>query len=382
MTDDLLKRHLAENERLARMMRETDPWQKIKAADDATLRAHERLSQSVPMPGEGLRSQMELLARPLEQSLAHLPGFKLGKLAEQIESLTQPVAGMLQQVQAALPNTRIAEIIQSGLKPFDRAKIAEKLQALEPLNQAQAWLKVLHEQELERQRRWGVILGDIAEQMREWPREIRAQLDTLFAKGWCLDPEMPVVSGRQLVEAFRRGEEQEAQLWLVRYFTRRLDSIESNLVERHPTRAGVIADAFAAHREGRYSLSIPALLAQADGVIHDRHERQLYSKNSGANLKKLLDELPDDDMRAIALAAFYMDIPLTRKTDHLPPDFDGLNRHAVLHGTDPSYGTEINSLRAVSILNLASYLATEDAEEAEETEADVDATAAADAPAS
>jgi hypothetical protein len=52
------------------------------------------------------------------------------------------------------------------------------------------------------------------------------------------------------------------------------------------------------------------------------------------------------------------DAPLTRDTRQLPAGFDGLNRHAVLHGTDPNYGTEVNSLRAVSVLNLASYLLT------------------------
>ena len=63
------------------------------------------------------------------------------------------------------------------------------------------------------------------------------------------------------------------------------------------------------------------------------------------------------------LSSFYMSVfmlntPLTKNTKHLPSGFDGLNRHAVFHGTDPNYGTEINSLRAISVLNLASYVLT------------------------
>ncbi len=120
----------------------------------------------------------------------------------------------------------------------------------------------------------------------------------------------------------------------------------------------IIADALKAHREGRFHLSIPVLLAQADGVVHDSFKRQLFSKQTKFNLAGLTDSFPVEDFRAIFMAAFYVDTPLTRNTKELPEGFDGLNRHAVLHGTDPGYGTEINGLRAVSILNLASYLAT------------------------
>jgi hypothetical protein len=95
-------------------------------------------------------------------------------------------------------------------------------------------------------------------------------------------------------------------------------------------------------------------------VVHDKHQRQLFSKKNDTNLKDVLDSLPDDDTRAIFMSVFFGDIALTRNTKKLPANFDGLNRHAVLHGLDPKYGTEVNGLRAVSILNLASYLVAEE----------------------
>lgn len=266
-------------------------------------------------------------------------------MRKQIEALTKPLAG-------------IAERLDAYAK-----QATPQLEALlEPLKQTQSWIELMRFQEAERLQRWSTLWADLETQLREWPRKLRAQLDVLFAQGWCLDSEMPLTTGGDLAQAFLEGDEEGAQAWLMDWFTQRLDAIEQTLVERHPARAAVLAQAFDAHRQGLYALSIPVLLIQAEGVVQDRYQRQLFSKKAHANLKRLFEELPDDDMRAILIGAFYVDIPLTRNTNELPDGFNGLNRHAVLHGTDPNYATQVNGLRAVSLLNFASYLVFEEAQ--------------------
>lgn len=343
MSDDFWKRHLEETERLARL---ADPLREFKALRSPMLRAQEQFEVLCRDPLGDIRAQLKALTYPLEQLPAWLKDeYGMNAIAKQMKALADPVGRAAEQLKAIYPQDTIA----------DQLKVL-----LEPFSAAQALLRAFQSEEEERLRRWSTMFDDIARQLRELPDEVRGQLAVLMDKGWCLDPEMPHTWGRDLAEAFRQGDEEEAQQWLIDYFKGRVDEIEQTLVDRHPARGAIIADAFKAHREGRYHLSISVLLAQADGVIHDKHQRQLFSKKRTANLIEVLSDLPDDDMRAIFMAAFYVDIPLTRNTQLLPVGFDGLNRHAVLHGTDPNYGTMINSLRAVSILNLASYLVSEE----------------------
>lgn len=332
-----------DTERLARL---ADPLRELRAMQSPLLRAHEQLAATL-RPFAGLQDQLKAIANPLGQLPDWLKDFDNSRLNEQIRALTQPLVDVNAQIQAFMPPDTIRAQIEALLKPF---------------NDAGAWFKAYMDEEEARRRQWTSLFDDIARQLEGLPDEIRAQLAALMDRGWCLDPEMPHTWGRELVEAIEQGEEDEVQKWLIAYFRKRLGEIEQALVERHPNRAVLITDAFRAHREGRHGLSIPVMLAQADGVIHDRHKRQLFSKRKGTNLQGVLAMLPDNDLRAMVVAAFYVDTPLIRNTEHLPEGFEGLNRHAVLHGTSPDYGTEVNGLRAVSILNLASYLATEDAD--------------------
>lgn len=300
--------------------------------EDPMLRAREQLEAAHLEPMRRAQEQIAAMFRdPMEQ------------FREQIKAITDPLAGFRDAMEQQGAN------FQQQLREI-----------LDPFRGARDWLKAYQEEQREQLQQWRSLLDDFSRQMAEMPARLRAQLAVLMERGWCLDPEMPHNWGVDLVSTIQEGEEEEAQQWLVDYFRQRLDEIEKEVVERHPQRAAIIAEAFAAHREGRYALSIPVMLAQAEGVVHDKHQRQLFSKKNDANLKDVLDSLPDDDTRAIFMSVFFADIPLTRNTKKLPANFDGLNRHAVLHGLDPKYGTEVNGLRAVSILNLASYLVAEE----------------------
>lgn len=326
-------KQLEEMERLARL---ADPARQLRELNPLR-QAQEALRQNSLLETQARMKALELpvwLTQSGQQSLH-----------QQIEALTKPLSDIARQLEAY------------------RKQALPQIEALaEPLRQTQRWLESMRSQEALRIERWNSIWDDLARTLREWPLELRAQLDVLFAQGWCLDSEMPLTTGGDLAQAFLEGDEEGAQAWLMDWFTQRLDAIEQTLVERHPARAAVLAQAFTAHRQGLYALSIPVLLIQAEGVVQDRYQRQLFSKKAHVNLKRLIEELPDDDMRAILIGAFYVDIPLTRNTNELPEGFSGLNRHAVLHGTDPNYASQVNGLRAVSLLNFASYLVFEEAQ--------------------
>ncbi|WP_315385892.1 hypothetical protein [uncultured Stenotrophomonas sp.] len=189
----------------------------------------------------------------------------------------------------------------------------------------------------------------------EFPGRFQTQLLRLAQHGWYIDPEMPLTGIRSLNDAFEGGAADQASAELESYFRQNLDVIEERLLSRHPKRAHVLAAAFNAHRLGNYLLSIPVMLSQADGISHDERGRQLYSTRQTKGIGGLIDGLETSDLNRHLWEVFRTQSPLSSAIDTLPADFSGLNRHKVLHGMDYSYGSETNALRAVSLLNFASF---------------------------
>lgn len=189
----------------------------------------------------------------------------------------------------------------------------------------------------------------------EFPNRFQTQLLGLAQHGWYIDPEMPLTGIRSLNDAFESGAADQASAELEEYFRQNLDVIEERLLGLHPKRAHVLAAAFNAHRLGNYLLSIPVMLTQADGIAQDMRGRQLYSARQTKGIGGLIDGLEANDLNRHLWEVFRTQSPLLSSTDSLPADFSGLNRHKVLHGMDYNYGSETNALRAVSLLNFASF---------------------------
>lgn len=198
-------------------------------------------------------------------------------------------------------------------------------------------------------------LRDTIVRVQQFPELFQKQLIALAQHGWYIDPEMTVTGIRSLHEAFQMGAAAKAQELLEDYYRQHLDAIEARLLRHHPERAQLLSAAFNAHRAGSYLLSIPVMLIQADGIASHERGRQLYSANPGVGIPGLIDDLGKDDFNRHLWEVFRSQAPLTLNTKKLPEDFSGLNRHKVLHGVDCNYASETNALRAVSLLNFASF---------------------------
>lgn len=152
--------------------------------------------------------------------------------------------------------------------------------------------------------------------------------------------------------------------------------------EHFRVRCHIFEDALWAHKRGRYTLSIPALTTQVEGIVRDltgevggTNRRWIVSFNEAFGFDyKPWDPppLPDPnevltEIRALSvseryekafeLKTFFMLLRINelhgREPD--PSDFEfassAVNRHAIAHGRVTSFG-EINSLRLFCILAL------------------------------
>ena len=169
---------------------------------------------------------------------------------------------------------------------------------------------------------------------------------------WFLDADTPMSAPVRIVEWLNEGKDDVVEQALADFYRERLSEIEKTLTTTFPNRKSVLEAAFRAHRNRDYNLSIPTFLAQADGLSHDIYQSLFFQAKKSIPIAKAFLEEKNAD--AVVTAFAY---PLTHQgtirqpTHLLPKGSNLLNRHTILHGMSSDYGTEINSLKCISLLS-------------------------------
>ena len=71
-----------------------------------------------------------------------------------------------------------------------------------------------------------------------------------------------------------------------------------------------------------------------------------------------VEQIAADTYRATLLSPLAQTLPIGASEHERPEDFNELNRHMVLHGESLDYGTKINSLKAISLINYVAHVLT------------------------
>ncbi len=192
----------------------------------------------------------------------------------------------------------------------------------------------------------------------------------LADQGWYLPTaSLPLGVFSHLRGMVDRGEHKEVERWMLEFARTQADVILKQSEEHCPERFPILRDAFEALAEGRYTLSIPAMLAQADGMSFDLLGASVFGKERWGlpRTEKALDELLQQCVfrghaypvgqidgillkplrRLSALMANFYRVGTAGKP---PSECGPLSRHGVLHGLDLNYATEANSLRVVLLI--------------------------------
>jgi hypothetical protein len=193
----------------------------------------------------------------------------------------------------------------------------------------------------------------------ELPSRTQEALLKLGDHGWFFDLEMPLPGLWRLKEALSEGNVVEAENALVEYFSSRLDEIENSIVGKFPHREKMIRAAFRAHKSEEYELSIPVFLAQTDGICNDVIEQYLFMKqNRKPRTAIYVERIASDTYRAALLQPLAQALPIGASKHERNEDFNELNRHMVLHGESLDYGTKVNGLKAISLINYVTQVLT------------------------
>lgn len=202
------------------------------------------------------------------------------------------------------------------------------------------------------------IFIELQKKYHEFPSQLRKALLLVGNHGWYLDPwEMTLPDLWKLEKALSEDNIEEAETELIEHFERNLDKIEKSIIERFPMRAKLVSAAFGAHRKQEYELAIPVFLAQTDGICKDIADKYLFIKSKNKpDVATFVDHAyTADTVGAAFLSPLTETLSISESEKKRSKDFNGLNRHMVLHGESLDYGTKQNSLKAISLLN---YVAT------------------------
>ena len=185
--------------------------------------------------------------------------------------------------------------------------------------------------------------------------EEREASETLAKLGWYLDPKMPWDAQIRIAKIVSETNDVDVVEPMSDYFRQRTNAIEEELKSSYPNRNDILCDAFQAHREKKFNLSIPVFLAQADGMWWDKFDGSVFRENRVKVVEAHITSLRDDEYADKYADMFEIfsspTIPLWESESTRDSSFSEFNRHQILHGEIVNYGTEVNSLKAISFLS-------------------------------
>jgi hypothetical protein len=193
------------------------------------------------------------------------------------------------------------------------------------------------------------------------PKATRITLILLAQNGWYISLDMPI---SQLIEftdellSLDDNKERREKIDKVMssYYTGHIETIRDDIIKYFPHRKKIIDSAINAHKRCEYELSVPVILSQADGICQELIGIQLYKRiNKGKQVTpktaEFVKQFASDTYMTALLQPFCELLPISSSENERKQLGNILNRHAILHGESYEYDIEINSLKAISLIN-------------------------------
>jgi len=279
----------------------------------------------------------------------------LANVLSQMQTLSKAISANFQLQEVASSMLEIRQQLINSLEPVlqSQMQMSDMLRSVS-LNFEKLAPSLLFDFRIQLENLISPALTNFLESLRLLPGHTQVALLTLGNHGWFFDLEMPLPFLWELENALNEGDIKEAEAALVDYFRENLQSTENRFTAKFPRRAKIINSAFNAHKRGEYELSIPIFLAQTDGICYEVINQHLFIRVRGEKKPSTaiyVDSVASDTFRHALLSPLSQPLPISASKHERDESFNELNRHQVMHGESLDYGTEINSLKAISLLN-------------------------------
>ena len=273
-------------------------------------------------------------------------------IAQPINDLNAPLAGITEYLNPLSGSLEgFSSILGEGVRSTDQISrvLGDTLLSTPALGSLVAQVK----QTTSAFEAWKPLFTRLSEPSDTWFSELEQRFVTncklLAERGWFPDPNMPLDLLRRLAITVSEDPSKVDTLF-GNHLKGQLTEVEADLIKLSPERARIIQDAFWAHRQGKYSLSIPVFLSQADGLWFDQFKESVFISRDreGTNEAKSthFSRTRDQLFEALRIAS----LPIWISERERGRSFSDLNRHQVLHGEVVNYDSEEFSLKAISFL--------------------------------
>ncbi len=281
----------------------------------------------------------------LENLTKHIE--RMMKPYREIEKMTEPIRKMQKQLSAP------TLAIQKALEPTFALQ-----KSFEHINKIYASIPKFENPILEHLD----TFKEIGERLKEYTEKTPEYFLLIAQHGWFIDLESELNFPSRVAYEIQDDELETANELLVEYYKENLDQIFESLINRHPNRKEILTQILVSFKNNNHSLLIPSVLTQVDGVCFDFTKRKFFIKErKNKYLPQVTSEL---EKSAETFLDLYLS-PLQNQTPIMAREQDiskfpcHLNRHEILHGISTDYGTEVNSLKVISLLKYVSDLLTD-----------------------
>ena len=215
--------------------------------------------------------------------------------------------------------------------------------------------------------------GKFGEIWGKWLEEQKEIADAFKSGHLLLAPSMPIDLVREVKTICQAGDYRRASAVISGYYRRNGYHNLEYMVSQWTSnkyfyrRNKIISDCLEAHKQGKYTLTVPVLLSQVEGIASDAIINIDASKLGGikpklGKTKSVVLGITRETNRPLrnaiqeTLIAFVNE-PLYKTRDFendygVIKKFTGLSRHSILHGIQTRYNNHTNSLRLFFVIDI------------------------------
>lgn len=197
-------------------------------------------------------------------------------------------------------------------------------------------------------------LHELARAMRDLPERLRVSWSQAAQNGWYPNSQTPLIGIEIANDAHALDQfmsEQINQDW---------EALTQELVDAHPERAHILKCAFELHTGQSYIASIPLFFSQVDGIVAAKVGAHLFTEHESRSEKLSQLIASGDEFSAILYQVLGVETQFGAGIRKSGAKYKALapNRNGILHGSRRhlDYGTEMNSLKAFSLLAFVSFV--------------------------
>lgn len=283
---------------------------------------------------------------------------RMMKPFREIEKITEPIKKMKKQLsistmemqKAVEPAFKLKENLNQTLLNFQKS--------FEHINKIYASIPKFENPILEHLD----AFKEIGERLKEYAEKTPEYFLLIAQHGWFIDLEGELNLPAKVAYEIQDGELETANELLLGYYNENIDQIFERLIDRHPNRKEILTQILDAFKNENYCLLVPSVLTQVDGICFDFTQRKFFIKEKKNKfLPQVTSELEKSagDFLDLYLSPLQNQTPIMVREQDISKFPCQLNRHEIMHGINADYGTEINSLKVISLLKYISDLLTD-----------------------